>query len=86
MKTILTADIGGTNSRFGHFRMDENQGLELVIEVIHPLQWGFDPTILYKFSGKLKGLSVGNALGLRVSANEPHNPLVENRFRLIYEF
>jgi glucokinase len=38
MKTILTADIGGTNSRFGHFRMDENQSLELVASLWLPTQ------------------------------------------------
>jgi glucokinase len=29
MKHILTADIGGTNSRFGHFTVDENERLVL---------------------------------------------------------
>lgn len=29
MKDILTADIGGTNSRFGHFRADEGGSLSL---------------------------------------------------------
>lgn len=30
MKNILTADIGGTNSRFGHFAVDSNNILSLV--------------------------------------------------------
>jgi glucokinase len=30
MKTILAADIGGTNSRFAHFRLDPESRLELV--------------------------------------------------------
>ncbi len=30
MKTILTADIGGTNSRFAHFTIDQNDNLSLV--------------------------------------------------------
>ncbi|MFP3982990.1 MAG: glucokinase [Desulfurivibrionaceae bacterium] len=30
MKTILAADLGGTNSRFGHFQTDQAGGLELV--------------------------------------------------------
>ncbi|HYQ48057.1 MAG TPA: glucokinase, partial [Thermodesulfovibrionales bacterium] len=29
MNHILTADIGGTNSRFGHFTVDENDRLDL---------------------------------------------------------
>src|SRR5512134_3864095 len=29
MKNILTADIGGTNSRFGYFTVDENDRLVL---------------------------------------------------------
>ena len=30
MKNIFSADIGGTNSRFGHFTVDRDNALSLV--------------------------------------------------------